>query len=248
MGVSAINISIVIPAKNEAENIDYLVNEIMDNLEARNDFEIIYVDDGSTDSTSTKILELCKRHPRIVRLVQHDISVGQSTAICSGVSKANGNLILTLDADGQNNPADILTVIERTEAFKDNEHYCIAGYRKLRKDTAWKRLQSRVANGIRSRLLGDNTPDTGCGLKAFPKHTFQKLPYFDHMHRYLPALIKRQGGVIIVIEVTHRNRHFGKSKYGMWGRLSAGIIDMLGGMWLQRRAKLPKINEIYPND
>tara|TARA_R110001583_G_scaffold194959_1_gene367967 strand:+ start:19906 stop:20670 length:765 start_codon:yes stop_codon:yes gene_type:complete len=248
MNLLPVHVSAVIPAKNEAENIEPLVSEIIEQFGSRNDFEIIYVDDGSTDSTADKVLLLSLKYPGIVRLVQHDFSVGQSTAIHSGVSLAKGELIVTLDADGQNDPVDMLALINKGESFEKGADYCVAGYRRMRKDTQWKRLQSRIANKIRSRLLNDNTPDTGCGLKVFPKHTFLKLPYFDHMHRFLPALIKRQGGVIVVMEVSHRNRQFGQSKYGMWGRLSAGIIDMLGVMWLQRRSKLPSISEIYPND
>lgn len=248
MNLLPVHVSAVIPAKNEAENIEPLVSEIIEQFGSRNDFEIIYVDDGSTDSTADKVLLLSLKYPGIVRLVQHDFSVGQSTAIHSGVSLAKGELIVTLDADGQNDPVDMLALINKSESFEKGADYCVAGYRRMRKDTQWKRLQSRIANKIRSRLLNDNTPDTGCGLKVFPKHTFLKLPYFDHMHRFLPALIKRQGGVIVVMEVSHRNRQFGQSKYGMWGRLSAGIIDMLGVIWLQRRAKLPNISEIYPNE
>ncbi|GAC35572.1 glycosyl transferase, group 2 family protein [Paraglaciecola polaris LMG 21857] len=248
MNLLPVHVSAVIPAKNEAENIEPLVSEIIEQFGSRNDFEIIYVDDGSTDSTADKVLLLSLKYPGIVRLVQHDFSVGQSTAIHSGVSLAKGELIVTLDADGQNDPVDMLALINKGESFEKGADYCVAGYRRMRKDTQWKRLQSRIANKIRSRLLNDNTPDTGCGLKVFPKHTFLKLPYFDHMHRFLPALIKRQGGVIVVMEVSHRNRQFGQSKYGMWGRLSAGIIDMLGVIWLQRRAKLPNISEIYPNE
>jgi dolichol-phosphate mannosyltransferase len=237
------SISVVIPAKNEAENIQPLVKEIVEQLKPNFDFEIIYVDDGSTDNTASEVKRLGTEYPGKIRLLQHQVSVGQSTAIHSGVSHANGDLIITLDADGQNDPADIPKLLDRAASFEPNSDYCVTGYRKARKDTAWKRLQSKVANKVRSALLNDDTPDTGCGLKVFPRSTFMKLPYFNHMHRYLPALIKRLGGSIEVVVVGHRDRQHGSSKYGMWGRLFAGLVDMLGVMWLQRRAKIPEIKE-----
>ncbi|WP_371195107.1 glycosyltransferase family 2 protein [Glaciecola sp. SC05] len=237
------SISVVIPAKNEADNIQPLVSEIFLYLSEAYDFEIIYVDDGSTDDTAHKVMQLVNEFPNKIRLLQHKKSVGQSTAIYSGVANAKGGVIITLDADGQNNPKDIPKLLKRAASFKHGSDYCITGFRKARKDTAWKRLQSRVANNVRAALLKDDTPDTGCGLKVFPRATFLKLPYFDHMHRYLPALIKRLGGSIEVVEVSHRDRQHGVSKYGMWGRLFAGLIDMLGVMWLQRRTKIPHIQE-----
>jgi glycosyltransferase involved in cell wall biosynthesis len=242
-------ISVVIPAKNEAGNISKLVNEILANLSARNDFEIIYVDDGSKDDTALEVTSLSQTFPTIVRLIRHQTSAGQSTSIYTGAKHARGRLIVTLDADGQNNPSDIPLLLKYAETFrikKDNgdfsyQDFCIAGYRKARKDTAYKRLQSKVANRVRAFLLKDDTPDTGCGLKVFPKETFLRLPYFNHMHRYIPALVKRLGGKIKVVEVSHRDRHMGESKYGMWGRLFAGLLDMLGVMWLQKRNQLPII-------
>jgi len=246
--VSSKYISIVVPAKNEAGNIDSLVDEIVTHLGSLYEFEIIYIDDGSTDTTADKVLALIARYPEQVRLIQHDHSVGQSTAIYTGVKQANGELIITIDADGQNNPADIINLIKMAEAFPKGVDFCVAGYRKQRKDTAWKRFQSRIANKVRANLLGDDTPDTGCGLKVIPRKTFLRLPYFNHMHRYLPALIKRLGGKIVVVEVGHRDRQHGQSKYGMWGRLFAGLLDMLGVMWLQRRNKLPVVRELFPDE
>jgi glycosyltransferase involved in cell wall biosynthesis len=248
MDVSSKYISIVIPAKNEAGNIEFLVNEIVMHLGALYQFEIIYVDDGSTDSTAEKVLGLMRSYPDHVRLIQHDSSVGQSTAIYTGVKQAYGELIVTIDADGQNNPADIINLIRTAESFPKGSDFCVAGYRKHRKDTAWKRFQSRIANNVRAKLLGDDTPDTGCGLKVIPRKTFLRLPYFNHMHRYLPALIKRLGGKIVVVQVGHRDRQHGESKYGMWGRLFAGLVDMLGVMWLQRRNKLPVVRELFPDE
>lgn len=241
-------ISVVIPAKNEADNIQPLVNEIVASLGQLYGFEIIYVDDGSTDDTAQKVRQMAEESLGKVKLLQHKFSVGQSTAIYSGVLRASGEVIITLDADGQNNPADIPKLLKRALNFSNDSDYCITGFRKARKDTAWKRLQSKIANKVRAALLDDDTPDTGCGLKIFPRATFLKLPYFDHMHRYLPALIKRMGGTIEVVEVSHRDRQYGMSNYGMWGRLFAGLIDMLGVMWLQRRNKTPDIQDISINE
>nr|WP_241664471.1 glycosyltransferase family 2 protein [Ningiella ruwaisensis] len=236
-----INYSIVIPAKNEAENIRTLVDEIFLQFSESDDFEIVYVDDGSSDNTSEIIKQVSANYPGKIVLARHDICAGQSTAIYTGVCAAAGRLIITLDADGQNNPADIPKLLKRASTFSPVRDFCITGFRKHRKDTAYKRLQSKIANKVRAYLLKDDTPDTGCGLKVFPRHTFLKLPYFNHMHRYLPALIKRVGGCVEIVEVSHRERKRGESKYGMWERLFAGIIDLLGVMWLQRRSKSPSI-------
>ena len=237
------NVSVVIPAKNEQDNIAPLVSEIVSALQDTCNFEIIYVDDGSTDGTAVTIENIASQSTFSLRLIKHKFSVGQSTAIYTGVSHARGELIITLDADGQNDPKDINAMLTAASAFGHEDDFCIAGYRKQRKDTSWKRLQSRIANNVRSWILSDDTPDTGCGLKIFPKRTFLKLPYFDHMHRFLPALIKRLGGDIVVIEVSHRDRQFGVSKYNMLGRLGVGIVDMFGVMWLQRRNKRAQIQE-----
>ncbi len=230
-------ISVVIPAKNEQDNIQPLVTEIVTALMAVDNYEIIYVDDGSDDNTYANIRYMAKQGYPQLKVVRHRFSAGQSTAIQTGVRFAKGELIVTLDADGQNDPADIPSLLVQARQFPPTSNFCIAGYRKQRKDTLWKRLQSRVANGIRSKILNDDTPDTGCGLKVFPRHTFLQIPYFDHMHRFLPALIRRLGGTIVVIAVNHRNREFGRSKYTMLGRLGVGIIDMAGVFWLQRRQR-----------
>jgi len=233
-----VNISIVIPAKNEEENIKPLVDEIKAALGDHYSYEIIYVDDGSTDNTYKNVLRLSATDVNQIRVIKHKYSVGQSTAIRTGVANAKGELIVTLDADGQNAPEDIPTLLTQAFLFPIGSDFCIAGHRKSRKDTHWKRIQSKIANAVRRFILGDNTPDTGCGLKVFPKSTFISLPYFDHMHRFLPALISRQGGIVKVIEVKHRDRQYGKSKYNMLGRLGVGIVDMIGVLWLQRRCRL----------
>jgi len=234
-------ISVVIPAKDELENIKPLVEEIYSALSDEHEFEIIYVDDGSSDGTFDEISRLKKEGFPALRALKHKTSVGQSTAVYNGVKAAKGELIVTLDADGQNNPINIPAMLEKAMQFPTGGHFCIAGYRKNRKDTAWKRFQSRIANKVRARILHDGTPDTGCGLKIFPRDTFLQLPYFDHMHRYIPALVHRMEGKIVVVEVDHRDRQAGISKYDMWGRLWVGLIDMWAVRWLQKRAKISVI-------
>jgi len=237
-----LDLSVVIPAKNEQDNIAPLVSEIelaLSTLPLK--YEIIYVDDGSTDATAQVIQELAAIKKMPLKLVRHKSSCGQSTAIYTGVNKAQGKLIVTLDADGQNNPADIPAMLNAASLLPATSDFCIAGYRKQRKDTTWKRFQSRIANRVRSAILHDNTPDTGCGLKVFPRATFLKLPYFDHMHRFLPALVRRAGGKVVITEVSHRDRQFGTSKYTMLGRVGVGIVDMAGVLWLQRRSKSVEI-------
>ena len=238
------NVSFVIPAKNEQGNIRPLVAEITQYTPPDVAFEIIYVDDGSTDGTLSEIRELANELPVCLRVGQHEKSMGQSTAIMTGVRYARYDWIITLDADGQNDPADIPRFIEVAARQPIETDFCVAGYRKNRKDTAWKRFQSRIANRVRQRLLNDETPDTGCGLKLIPRSTFLSLPYFDHMHRFLPALVKRLEGRVFVVEVNHRDRHCGTSNYTMLSRLGVGIVDLFGVIWLLRRAKCPHPQEV----
>jgi dolichol-phosphate mannosyltransferase len=233
-----VEVSIVIPAKNEAGNVEPLISEISTALDGVAEFEIVYVDDGSTDKTYSELQRLMEAGNIFVKPVRHRFSVGQSTAIMTGVQAARGALIVTMDADGQNDPADVPDLLAAARKFPPGADFCIAGYRKNRKDTPWKRFQSKVANNIRRRILNDGTPDTGCGLKVLPKSTFLKLPYFDHIHRFIPALVHRINGEIVVVEVNHRDRRAGVSKYNMLGRLGVGIVDMFGVMWLQRRTKI----------
>ncbi|WP_438865419.1 glycosyltransferase family 2 protein [Neptunicella sp.] len=235
------DLSIVIPAKNEKDNVEPLINEIVAAIKGIYDFEIIYVDDGSDDGTFDELLRLKRQDQPFIHIIRHQYSVGQSTAIASGVKQASGRWIVTMDADGQNDPKDIPVMVQQAAALPAESHFCIAGYRKNRKDTAWYRFQSKVANKIRSKLLNDGTPDTGCGLKVLPKQTFLSLPYFDHMHRFIPALVNRMQGKVVVVEVNHRDRQAGVSKYNMLGRLGVGIVDMFGVMWLQKRFKQPVI-------
>lgn len=233
-------LSVVVPAKNEEGNILPLVTEINDALKGKVSFEIIYVNDGSTDKTLQKLKEAAKKFPAL-RFVSHDKSTGQSGAIATGVAIASAPVIATLDGDGQNDPADIPNLYATFMKQKDKDQVLIAGHRVKRMDVASKRITSKVANKIRKALLNDDTPDTGCGLKVFPKEAFMNMPHFDHMHRYLPALMKRQGGRIISVPVNHRHRASGVSNYGFWDRFWVGIFDIFGVMWLANRYKSAKI-------
>ncbi len=229
-------VSVVIPVRNEAPNIAPLVAEIRAAL-GETPHEIIYVDDGSTDATP----EILAALP--VRWLRHRASCGQSAAIMTGVAAAQGTWIATLDGDGQNDPADIPHMLTRAEAetAAAGGWVMVAGHRVNRKDSWVKRRSSRLANGIRSSLLGDATPDTGCGLKLFPRALFQVMPHFDHMHRFLPALALRAGATVLSEPVNHRPRLRGASNYGTLDRLAVSIFDLFGVAWLQRRGKRPEI-------
>lgn len=233
-------LSVVIPVRNEAPNIAPLVAEIRAALEGRAAYEIVYVDDGSSDDTAAVIGNLARDFPGL-RLVRHARSCGQSAAIRSGVQAARAPWIATLDGDGQNDPADIPRLWEIARTSPALPPLLIAGHRQKRRDSAVKRLSSRIANGVRARLLGDGTPDTGCGLKLFRRELFLALPFFDHIHRFLPALVMRQGGQVVSIVVNHRPRERGTSNYGTFDRLWVSIADLMGVMWLTRRAKNPEI-------
>lgn len=239
----SVQISVAIPAKDEQGNIGHLIEEIHAALEGQYSYEVVLTDDGSTDGTVNEALTTAEKLGVSLHVVSHEQSCGQSTALCSAVRYSQGEWIATLDADGQNDPADIPGMLAAAQKL-ENPHFCIAGYRKNRKDTAWKRFQSRFANRIRQRMLHDGVPDSGCGLKIFPRATFMLLPYFDHMHRFLPALICRIDGQIVVHEVHHRDRQAGVSKYNAWNRAWVGISDTLGVMWLIKRAKHPKVSSV----
>jgi dolichol-phosphate mannosyltransferase len=233
-----LQLSVVIPVKNEAENIAPLVAEIHTALEGLVQFEIVYVDDGSGDDTAARIRSLQADDPTL-RLIRHQASCGQSTAVRTGVAAARAPWIATLDGDGQNDPADIPALWRMAAGSTGRTLY--AGWRATRKDTAVKRLSSRLANRLRAFLLGDATPDSGCGLKLFERALFLDLPYFDHMHRFLPALTIRAGGTVVSVKVNHRPRRRGTSNYGTFDRLWVGIADLAGVMWLQRRARRPVV-------
>jgi len=233
-------LSVVIPVRNEAPNIAPLVAEIRAALDGGCDYEIVYVDDGSSDDTVAAIRGLARDFPRL-RLVRHRRGAGQSAAIRSGVQAARADWIATLDGDGQNDPADIARLWAIAKEAPPEPPLLVAGYRQKRRDSAMKRLSSRIANAVRAALLGDGTPDTGCGLKLFRRALFLDLPFFDHCHRFLPALVKRQGGSTRSVVVNHRPRAGGTSNYGTLDRLFVGIADLFGVMWLMRRAKRPEI-------
>lgn len=232
------DLSVVIPARNEAPNVAPLVAEIRRVLDDRLDYEIVYVDDGSHDGTAAEVRRLAGEFPHL-RLLRHRESCGQSAAVRTGVEAARAPWIATLDGDGQNDPADIPSLWEIARTAPTMPPLLIAGHRRKRRDTWSKRAASRLANAIRRALLGDGTPDTGCGLKLLRRDLFLALPAFDHMHRFLPALVLRQGGRIESVAVNHRPRERGRSNYGVLDRLWVGIADLLGVMWLMRRAKHP---------
>jgi len=237
-------LSVVVPVHNEAENIKPLLDEIVQALESVGEYEIVYVDDGSTDGTLPRLAALRQTQPRL-RVLHLGQGCGQSTALLTGIRAAQGETITTLDGDGQNDPADIPRLLQALrEMRRETPKAMVAGHRKKRQDSGWRRFTSRVANTVRGGLLRDHTPDTGCGLKVFPRSLFLELPYFDHMHRFLPALVQRAGGRVVSVEVNHRPRLAGVSKYGTWQRLWVGIVDMIGVMWLQRRAVVVEIEEI----
>lgn len=240
------DLSVVIPVKNEAGNIAPLVAEIDAALGGAGiDYEIVYVDDGSDDATAAELAQQRAANPRL-RVVTHAHSCGQSAAVRSGVRAARAAWIATLDGDGQNDPGDLpaLWQVARgyvAEAGPGAPPLLIAGHRARRQDSWSKRRASKIANAIRRALLHDDTPDTGCGLKLFPRALFLDLPYFDHMHRFLPALVLREGGVVRSLPVNHRPRERGASKYGVFDRLWVGISDLFGVMWLCRRSARPVV-------
>jgi dolichol-phosphate mannosyltransferase len=239
----AVAVSIVVPVRNEAENIAPLIAEIAAALDGRWAYEIVYVNDGSTDATAERLDQAMKQRPNL-RALRHATSTGQSAAVRSGVRAARGAIVATLDGDGQNNPAFLPDLIVKLE--KGGERVgLVAGQRVGRKDTGFKKLQSRVANAVRSAILHDGTRDTGCGLKAFRRDMFLAMPYFDGLHRFLPALMRREGYEIAYVDVIDRPRHAGVSNYGFFDRLWIGILDLFGVWWLIRRKKpTPEVTEV----
>ena len=236
-------VAVVVPVRNEAGNIAPLVAEIAAALQGQWPFEVVYVNDGSTDSTEAELARLMALHP-FLRRVRHKQSCGQSSAVRSGVAAARAPIVVTIDGDGQNNPAFIPAMIRALEAGSPKMGL-VAGQRVGRKSGGFKKLQSRIANAVRNAVLRDGTRDTGCGLKAFRRDMFLGLPYFDGLHRFLPALVKRDGFTIGYVEVVDRSRGTGVSNYGLWDRLWVGILDLAGVWWLVRRKK--RVPEILEN-
>jgi dolichol-phosphate mannosyltransferase len=235
-------LAVVVPVFNERDNIPPLLAEIAAALRGRLDYEVIYVDDDSSDDSRAVLANEKLKHPEL-RVLHHLVRSGQSTAVWNGVRAAQSPWIATLDGDGQNDPADIPKLLAaREDAAADVRLF--AGWRVTRRDSFNKRLSSKVANAVRSRMLKDATPDTGCGLKLFEREVFLRLPYFDHMHRYLPALVKRAGFQSTSVPVGHRPRTAGVSKYGMLDRLWVGLADLRGVAWLMRRGKVTGVEEL----
>lgn len=242
-------LSVVVAVYNEEGNVAPLANEIVVALRGATRFELIFVDDSSSDGTRS-VLESMKTSIPELRSVRHAANYGQSAAVRSGVVEAKGAWVVTLDGDGQNDPVDIPKLLERRTAASGRVKL-FAGWRVQRKDSLSKRLASRVANAIRGRLLNDGTPDTGCGIKLFEREAFLSLPYFDHMHRFLPALMQRAGWQTVSVPVSHRPRVRGASKYNNLGRAIVGVSDLLGVAWLMRRSRvvhLEQNQDLQPTD
>jgi len=244
---NSLELSVVIPMRNEEGNVLPIINEVNAELAPLKHFEIICVDDGSDDNTEKELREAKIIFPKL-RIIQHIQPCGQSTATRTGICAANAPWIVTLDGDGQNPPSEILNLVSAREhalgKAPEIGPLMIAGQRQTREDDWFRRCCSIGANGLRSLVLGDGIRDTGCSLKLFRRDTFLDLPYFDHMHRFLPALVQRAGGHVITVDVKHRPRANGYTKYGLMNRLWTGILDLLGVLWLMRRAKKPTINEL----
>jgi dolichol-phosphate mannosyltransferase len=240
--VSTPQLSVVIPAFNEEGNIAALLAECVAALRGVVDFEVIFVDDRSRDGTLA-VLQSAKANTPELRVIAHETQSGQSTAIRNGVKAARGAWVATLDGDGQNDPADLPKLLAARDAGAPGVKL-YAGWRVNRQDTGSKKWASKWANGIRSRLLRDATPDTGCGTKLFERAAFLDLPYFDHMHRYLPALMQRAGWQTVSVPVNHRPRGAGASKYTNLGRALVGVRDLMGVAWLIKRSKLTATREL----
>lgn len=224
-------LSVVLPIYNERENLAPLLAEVAAAL-GRQAYEVVAVDDSSTDGSLDELRRLRARHPAL-RIVRLDRRAGQSAALSAAFEAVRGDVIVTMDADGQNDPADVPRLV--TVLAGDPSLAAVTGYRVRRADSGWKRLQSRVANVVRNRLTGDAVRDTGCGLRAMRRQAVGRLPRFDGMHRFLPTLIRLAGGTVQELPVAHRARRYGRSKYGMWNRAMRGLRDALGVRWLRRR-------------
>ena len=238
LDTSVPDFSVVVPVRNEADNISPLIAELKTVMTALQPYEIVIVDDGSDDATPEVLRDQARACPEL-RVIRHRSSAGQSAAITTGVNEARAGIIITLDGDGQNDPADIPALLDRFREADNPDLLLVTGERQKRWDSLLKRLSSRVANAVRGTLLGDHTPDAGCGLKVFSRPAYLAMPGFDHMHRFLSALMLCQGGHVLSVPVNHRARQHGATKYGVFDRLGVGIVDLFGVMWLQRRPGTP---------
>ncbi len=235
-------LSVVIPAKDEAENLPDLIREVHEALEGV-EHEVVVVDDGSTDATPEVLARLRAEDERL-RVLRHRVSCGQSAGLRTGIKAARYPWIATLDGDGQNDPADLPKLLAaRPEGATPDRPWLAIGHRVDRHDSAWRRFSSRFAFGMRRLWLGDDTPDTGCGIKVFGRAMFLDLPWFDHVHRFLPALVRRAGGETVSVPVRHRPRLHGRSKYGTLGRAWVGLVDLFGVRWLIARNRNPEVEE-----
>ncbi|HWM80650.1 MAG TPA: glycosyltransferase family 2 protein [Pseudolabrys sp.] len=235
-------VSVVVPVRNEAGNIAPLVAEIATALDGQWSFEIVYVNDGSSDTTGDVLTSLRVHYPWL-RQVRHARSCGQSCAVRTGAALAHAPIVVTIDGDGQNDPIFIPALIRALEQGAPHVGLA-AGQRVGRKATGFKKFQSRVANAVRSVVLRDGTRDTGCGLKAIHRDLLLSLPYFDGLHRFLPALVRREGYDVAYVDVVDRPRHSGVSNYGFFDRLWVGILDLMGVWWLiRRRKRVPDVSE-----
>lgn len=236
------DLSVIVPVRNEESNIAPLVRETVAALTGVFDFEILYINDGSTDDTAQVLHELRAEVPQL-RILTHPRAYGQSAAVHSGVVHAHKTWIAVLDGDGQNDPADLPRLWEWISAQRDDTPVMAIGRRAKRQDTLWRKFCSDLARRARKAILGDAVPDSGCGIKIIHRDVFLSLPYFDHMHRFMPTLILRMGGRIASIPVNHRARATGQSKYGTLDRALAGIWDLMGVMWLKHRSKIRTVRE-----
>ena len=246
-GQPSLDVTLVVPVYNERENLPLLLEEIARALQPGRggrgpSYEIVAVDDASTDGSLDVLKRLTRDYPelRIVALAQH---AGQTAALAAGFRAARGRAIVTLDADLQNDPADVPALLAELE---QSGATAVVGYRVNRHDSAWKRLQSHIANGVRNRLNRETIRDTGCSLKAFRADAVRALPLFNGMHRFLPTLIKMDGGTVVEVPVRHRPRRFGRTKYGMWNRVFRSFADALAVRWMQRRALRYRVREELP--
>ena len=234
-----VKLSVVVPVYNESENVSKLVDEIAVAL-AQTNYEMIFVNDASSDDTLSVLTSLKKDHSTL-RAISHRKNAGQSRAVRSGVIAAKGQYIVTLDGDGQNDPADIPALFAQITRSDAPDGLALIGGRRAKRQDSWsKKIGSRIGNGVRKKLLNDQADDTGCGLKVFTKEAFLRLPYFDHVHRYIPALMLREGYKIEFCDVNHRHREFGVSKYTNFGRLMVSVADLRGVRWLNKRARNPE--------